>query len=155
MADQSQIQDLYENWISSWNEKSADKMASLVGKNGHVIGFDGSQMSGPMEVQSTLGQIFKDYPTAEYISIIKEIRFLSSDIALIRSVVGMVPRGGSQVNPNVNAIQTVIFQKEDQDWKIISLQNTPAAFHGRPNEVFEMTQELQNQFEKKSKVSTK
>jgi uncharacterized protein (TIGR02246 family) len=66
---------------------------------------------------------------------------LSSEVALLRAIAGMVPQGKSDLDPKLNAIQSLVARKEDV-WRVILFQNTPAQFHGRPEMVHEMTDEL-------------
>ncbi|HEY7975098.1 MAG TPA: DUF4440 domain-containing protein, partial [Ktedonobacterales bacterium] len=47
------------------------------------------------------------------------------------------------INPTLNAIQTLIVCQRDGVWRIALFQNTPAQFHGRPDLVAQMTDELQ------------
>ena len=56
--------------------------------------------------KSALTQIFADHPTATYVAIVREVRLLGPGVGLLRSVAGMVPRGKSDINPAVNAIQS-------------------------------------------------
>lgn len=42
----------------------------------------------------------------------------------------------------VNAIQTLVTVKHDGQWRIAVFQNTPAAFHGRPELRDRLTEEL-------------
>jgi uncharacterized protein (TIGR02246 family) len=80
--------------------------------------------------------------TASYVSKVREVRFLTEDTAILRAVVGMVPHGQSDINPAVNAIQSLVARKRDGQWKVALFHNTPAAFHGRPAAVAELTAEL-------------
>ena len=125
---------LYKHWIKAWNDQKAPDMAALVEADGTIIGFDGSLMQGPMEVQETLAQIFQHHPTGRYAIDVRDVRELGSDAALVRAATGMVPREGDDINPAVNAFQTLIGVRKNGQWKIAHFQNTPAAFHGRPEE---------------------
>jgi uncharacterized protein (TIGR02246 family) len=133
---------LYRHLLDCWNERDASAFAACFADDGYSIGFDGSQMAGRAEIAATLGQIFADHATARYVSKIREICQLAPDIALVRAVVGMVPRGQSDINPAVNTIQTVVAARRDGEWRIAQLQNTPAQFHGRPDLSEALTQEL-------------
>jgi uncharacterized protein (TIGR02246 family) len=143
-SDENQIRALYQAWLDRWDKRDAVQMADLVAEDGNIIGFDGSQMNGRSEVATTLGQIFADHQTSSYIGIIREVKFLSPEVALLRAVVGMVPRGQSDINPAVNAIQTLVATKYQDRWYITLFQNTPAAFHGRPDLSEQLTQELRS-----------
>ncbi|HEX6480721.1 MAG TPA: SgcJ/EcaC family oxidoreductase [Ktedonobacteraceae bacterium] len=140
---ESEVRALYQQLLDSWNKRNADIFASLFAEDGYSIGFDGSQLIGQGEIASTLHQIFADHPTAPYVSKVREVRLLSPDVAILRAVVGMVPTGQTNIVPALNAIQTLVAQKYDGNWRIVHFQNTPAQFHGRPELVEQMTEELQ------------
>jgi uncharacterized protein (TIGR02246 family) len=142
------IQSLYQQLIRSWNGNNSKNFAALFADNGSIVGFDGSQVNGKTEIQKHLSGIFADHRTASYVTIIREIRFLSPEVCLLRSVVGMVPPGEQQINPATNAVQSLIAVKQDEDFRIAMFQNTPAAFHGRPENVKQLTKELQDHLER-------
>jgi uncharacterized protein (TIGR02246 family) len=123
----------------------AGQFAALFVENGQVIGFDGSQMDGKTDIEKQVSAIFSDHTVASYIGIVKEIRFLSPDIALLRAVAGMVPPGKNDINPRTNAIQTMIAQKQEDQFMVVLYQNTPAAFHGRPEASEDLTSELRSE----------
>src|SRR6185312_1224023 len=106
-ADEQAVRDLYQTLLSCWNARDASGMAALFADNGHVIGFDGSQMDGPAAIAAVLGQIFTDHLTAAYVTKVREVRSLGADAALLRAVVGMVPPGKADLDPAVNAIQSL------------------------------------------------
>ena len=142
MSDRSQIEALYHRLLDTWNRRDAAAYAALFDEGGHVVGFDGSIIDGRAEISATLAKIFADHSTAEYVSKIREVRFLCPEVAVLRAVAGMVPRGQSEIDPKVNAVQTMVALKDKAEWKIELFQNTPAAFHGRPHLVVELTGEL-------------
>ncbi len=141
-ADEVEIRTLYRELLDGWNKRSADAMAVLFAEDGDLVGFDGSQLSGRAEIASTLQQIFADHVTPPYVSKVRGVRLLSSEVAVLRAVVGMMPAGQSDLDPNLNAIQTLVAAKQDGKWHIVLFQNTPAQFHGRPELVRELTEEL-------------
>lgn len=138
----SEVQAVYKQLIDAWNNRSARGMAALFTEDGESIGFDGSQSIGREEILSHLKPIFDDHPTAQFISKIKDVRFLNSDIAILRAIAGMVPPHQSALNPKVNTHHTLIVVRKDGNWHIDLFQTTPAQFHGRPELVEQMTEEL-------------
>jgi len=98
-------------------------------------------MSGRAEIAETLGQIFTDHVTAPYVSKITAVRFVRPDVALLRAIVGMIPPGQADLNPALNAHQTLVAARHDGVWRIALLQTTPAQFHGRPDLVQRLTEE--------------
>ena len=140
--DPDDIGTLYQQLLESWNRRDAAAYAALFAEDASVVGFDGSQMNGRAEIATQIGQIFADHPTSRYVGKIREVRQLAPDVALLRAVVGMVPPGQSDLNPNVNAIQSLVAARHGGRWLIALFQNTPAQFHGRPELAQQLTAEL-------------
>ena len=145
--DEIEVRALYRQLLDSWNQRSADAFTALFALDGNVVGFDGSQMTGRAEIASTLQQIFADHPTAAYVAKVREVRFLTPEVAVLRGVAGMVPPGQLDLNPNVNAVQTLVSSRHDGHWRIEVFQNTPAAFHSRPELSQALTDELRQLLE--------
>jgi len=141
----SEIQNLYLNLINAWNKRDAKEMAEQFTEQGVQIGFDGSKIIGREQILSHLKSIFENHPTAPFVTKIKDIRPLGTDAAILHAIAGMIPPGKSDIDPAVNAHQTLVAVKKDHSWYIELFQNTPAQFHGRPELVNEMTEELRQQ----------
>jgi len=140
--DEIKVRELYRQMMDGWNKRSAAAFAAPIAEDGDLIGFDGSQLIGRSEIVSMLQRIFADHPTAPYVSKVKSVRFLSPEVAVLRAIVGMIPPAQPDLDPNLNALQTLIASKRDGQWRIVLFQNTPAQFHGRPDLVQQMTEEL-------------
>lgn len=136
------IRILYLQLLELWNQRNAEAMAELMTDDANVVGFDGIQINKKPEIARVLRQIFIQHKTSTYVSIVREIRFLSESVAILRAVAGLIPRGRSDINPASNGVQTMIAQKVGGIWKISLFQNTPAAFHGRPEMTLELSDEL-------------
>ena len=134
--------ELYTRLLEAWNARDADAFASLVTADAGVVGFDGSQMNGAAQIASELRAIFAQHQTASYVAKVREVRQLDSRTFLLRAVVGMAPPGKAELNPAVNAIQTLVIVGSAAEQKITLLQNTPAAFHGRPQLAEDLTHDL-------------
>jgi uncharacterized protein (TIGR02246 family) len=133
---------LYKKYIDGWNRRDAQAMAKLVTEDALIIGYDGSIMKGAKELEAVIAQIFKDHPTGEFIAIVKEVQFLNPTTAILRAIVGMLPRGYKDINPSVNAHQVMTAVEINGEFKMAHFQNTPTAFHGRPEEAAKITNEL-------------
>lgn len=140
--DPAEIRALYHDLIDAWNRRDADAYAALVAEDGNLVGFDGSQLDGRAAIAAELRRIFGEHPTAPYIAKVREVRVLAPGVALLRAVVGMVPPGQTEINPAVNAVQSLVAVNHDGEWRIAVFQNTPAQFHGRPDLVQQLTDEL-------------
>lgn len=135
-------EELYRNLLDRWNAQDAAGFAALFIDDAHVVGFDGSMMFGRQEIESTLAGIFAEHPTATYVAKIRQLRCIGPDAILLTAVAGMIPPDGRELNPKVNAIQSLVAVRAGYDWRIALFQNTPAAFHGRPEESAKLTAEL-------------
>lgn len=137
------VETLYRSLLTAWNEQNAPAVAALFMPESQVIGFDGSIMNGPDEVATELGRIFADHMTARYVALIRGVQFLRPDVAVLYAAAGMIPPGQSDVNPALNVIQNLVVVQQNGQWCVALYQNTPAAFHGRPELRDQMTAELQ------------
>ncbi len=133
---------VYRGILEAWNRRDADGFAALFTETGSVVGFDGSQMNGRREIAETLRAIFTDHQTARYVARIREVRALGGGAMLLRAVAGMIPPGKTEINPAVNAVQSLVVVPEAGSARIALLHNTPAALHGRPHLVEQLTAEL-------------
>lgn len=134
--------ELYAKLLDAWNRRCAEDFAKLFGESGSCVGFDGSQMNGQSEIESSLSPIFENHPTASYVVKVRGIRSLDDKVTLVRAVAGMIPPGTNEINPETNAIQTLVVTFEGLHPQIAMFQNTPAAFHGRPELSESLTKEL-------------
>ena len=140
--DEIEVGALYRQLLDSWNKRDANAFAALFLEDGDVVGFDGSQLTGRAEITSTLQQIFADHPTAPYVGKVRGVRFVRPEVAVLRAVAGMVPPGQSDLEPRLNAVQTLVAASRDGTWRIVLFQNTLAQLHGRPELVEQLTEEL-------------
>jgi uncharacterized protein (TIGR02246 family) len=142
-TDETEVRALYQQLLKGWNERSADDMAEPFAEDGELIGFDGTQIFGRAEIISHLQEIFDNHLTPSFVHKVRSMRFLGPEVAVLRAVAGMVPHGKSDLDPNLNTHHTLIAVKSEDKWRIVLFQNTPAQFHGRPELVQKMTEELQ------------
>lgn len=137
------VRKLYTELLDAWNRRDADRFADLFAEDGLSIGFDGSQASGPAEIGNHLRPIFRDHPTAAYVAKVLAVRPIGAQAVWLHSIVGMVPPGRDELNPQTNAIQTMLAELTETGWRIVVFQNTPARYDGRPELVEEHTAQLQ------------
>ena len=133
---------LHRQLLDAWNNRDAHTFAALYATDGTQVGFDGSQINGQAQIEAEISRIFTDHQTARYVGKVREVRFLSPDVALLRAVVGMIPPGQSDINPATNAIQSLVAIRQGGEWRIAHFQNTPAQFHGRSDLSEALTSEL-------------
>jgi uncharacterized protein (TIGR02246 family) len=146
------VGDLYERLISAWNERSAKDFSGCFAATGNVVGFDGTQMDGAAQIEQALQDVFGHHPTAQYVTIVRELRSVGNGAMLLRAVAGMIPPGVDKIKSDVNAIQSMVAQRDDTGFKIALFQNTPAQFHGRPEANEALTKELQSAHDRKNGI---
>jgi uncharacterized protein (TIGR02246 family) len=142
VADEEAVRALYEGLIEAWNAASAPAFAELFLEDGDAIGFDGTKHSGREEIANELGAIFNDHATGRYVAKVRDVRGLADGAAMLHADVGMVPAGQSDLKPELNARQVLVTERRDGKWFVVLFQTTPAALHGRPEDVQAMTDEL-------------
>ena len=134
--------ELYDRLINAWNKRNAREFAISFSTNGNMIGFDGSQIDGQSEIGKHISGVFSHHQTAAFVTIVREIRELADGVALLRANVGMVPPRKTDLNPETNAAQTMVAVRDGAEWKVALFQNTPSAFHGRPEDSSQLSEEL-------------
>jgi uncharacterized protein (TIGR02246 family) len=136
--------ELYRQLLEAWDKRNARDFALLFAPDGSIVGFDGTQVFGQMQIGAHLSEIFSHHQTARYVSIVREVRSLTEEATILSAVAGMVPPDKDDINPEVNAVQTLIAVRKGGAWKVALFQNTPAALHGRPDAVKKLTEELRS-----------
>ena len=144
-VDETEVRALYRQLLSGWNRRSADAIAESFVEDGDAIGFDGSELKGRDEIASAHRQIFADHQTGAFVGKVRGVHFLNPDVAVISAIAGMVLPGQSDLEPERNAIQTLVAVKREGHWRAAVFQNTPAKFHGRPDKAQALTEELRRQ----------
>jgi uncharacterized protein (TIGR02246 family) len=139
---ETDVQALYLALIDAWNRRDAAGYAALCDDPLLVIGFDGSSYTRRGEMERSLAAIFADHATAAYLPIVRSVRLLTPQTALLHAVCGMIPAGQSDLNPAVNAVQSLTAVLRAEGWRVAGFQNTPAQFHGRPEAAQALTDEL-------------
>lgn len=143
-SDEALIRELYAAILDAWNRRQAGEYAGLFTGDGSIVGFDGSTVSTRAAIERHLSQIFADHQTGRYVGIVREVRFLEMQSALLIAVSGIVPYGQKDLNPALNAVQSlVVLRGPVGKWYAVHYQNTPAQFHGHPEMIEQLTAELE------------
>lgn len=142
VTDESLLVALPRQLWAAWNRRDGPAFAALFAEEGELIGFDGSHVAGRAAIAAHLGAIFAEHQTPAYVGIVRDVRVLAPDVALLRADTGLLPHGAADLQPQFNAVQVIAVVRRDGRWQIASLQNTPAQFHGRPEAVERLTNEL-------------
>jgi uncharacterized protein (TIGR02246 family) len=144
--------ELYTRLIEAWDKRNARDFALLFASDGGIVGFDGSQVNGQLEVGAHLTEIFSHHQTPSYVSIVREVRSLADDVALLRANTGLVPSGKDDIDPALNAVQSMVAVQKGGAWKVALFHNTPASFHDRPDLAKKLTEELRSKLKERPPV---
>lgn len=134
--------ELYAQLLDAWDRRNARDFALLFASDGSLVGFDGSQVNGQLDIGAHLTEVFSHHQTPRYVGIVREVRPLSADVALLRANSGLVPADKDDIDPALNAVQSLLCVRKSGVWKIAHFHNTPAAFHQRPELAKQLTEEL-------------
>jgi uncharacterized protein (TIGR02246 family) len=134
--------DLYARLLETWDKRNARDYALLFAADGSLVGFDGSQVNGQLEIGAHVTEVFTHHQTPRYVGIVREVRLLGGDVALLRANAGLIPPGKDEIDPALNAVQSMVAVLKGGNWKIAHFHNTPAAFHQRPEQAKQLTEEL-------------
>jgi uncharacterized protein (TIGR02246 family) len=139
----AQIRALYAQYLAGWNQRSGATFSACFADDGEVVGFDGTTYSGRLSIAADMRRLFADHPTPTYVGLVRSVRPIAEGVAVLNAVAGMVPAGGTDLEPALHAAHTVIAVEDGGRWKIAVLTATPAQYHGRPEAVAALTAELQ------------
>jgi uncharacterized protein (TIGR02246 family) len=136
------IRTLYVQFLDGWNRRSGAAVAATFADDGDIIGFDGSHHHGRLSIAADLRQIFGSHQTPAYVALIRSVRQMAPDAAILMAHAGMIPPGGNDFDPALHVVHSLVAVEDGGRWKISLLQATPAAWHGRPEAREALTEEL-------------
>jgi uncharacterized protein (TIGR02246 family) len=149
------VQTLYRELIRSWNRCDARGFAALFSESGRYVGADGNETSGRVAIEVELARTFERFPPRPCVGIVRSVRLLSDNVALVSAAAGMYPPGSYRVDPSVNTLQTLLSTREDGRWRAVLYQNTPAEFRGRPDLAQQLTVDLDRALERSAAATTR
>ena len=106
------IRALYIDFIDGWNRRSGAAVAAAFADDGDIIGFDGSHHHGRLAIAADLRQIFGSHQTPAYVALIRSVRQITPDVAVLMAHAGMIPPGGNDLDPALLTVHTVIAVEE-------------------------------------------
>jgi uncharacterized protein (TIGR02246 family) len=124
-ADEAAVRALYQQLMDGWNQGSGDAFAAVFTEDGDLVGFDGTHFKGRQEIAPFHQRLFDKWlKGSRLVGEVKDVRFLSPDVALMHAVGGTVMRGKSEPVPERDSIQTLVATRQDGEWRLAAFQNT-------------------------------
>src|SRR5918994_4969308 len=136
-AEEAAVRALYQQLMAGWNQGSGDAFAAVFTEDGDLIGFDGTHFKGRQEIAPFHQRLFDKWlKGSRLVGEVKDVRFLSPDVALMHAVGSTVMRGKSEASPERDSIQTLVAVREEggEEWRLAAFQNTRVRHMG-PNPV--------------------
>ena len=132
-SDEAAVRALYQELMDGWNQGSGDTFASVFTEDGDLIGFDGTHFKGRQEIAPFHQQLFDKWlKGSRLVGQVKDVRFLSPDVALMHAVGGTVLRSKSEPSPERDSIQTLVATRQEcGEWRLAAFQNTRVRPMGR------------------------
>ena len=139
----AQIRALYASFLDGWNRRSGAAVAAGFADDADIIGFDGTHHRGRLSIAADLRQIFASHQTPAYVAVVRSVRPIARDVAVLMAHAGMIPAGANDLDPDLHTVHTLVAVDEGGGrWRISLFQSTPAGFHAFPEEREALTEEL-------------
>jgi uncharacterized protein (TIGR02246 family) len=130
--DEAAVRALYKALMAAWNDGSGEAYARVFAEDGDLIGFDGVRFRGRREIAPFHQRLFETHlKGTRLVGQVTDVRFLSSDVALMHAVGGTVMRGKSTPTPARDSIQTLVATNRGGEWRLAAFQNTRVRPMGR------------------------
>jgi uncharacterized protein (TIGR02246 family) len=136
-AEEQAVRDLYTELMDGWNCGSGEDFAAVFTEDGDLVAFDGTHFKGREEIAPFHQELFDKWLRgSRLVGNVKDVRFLSPDVALMHAVGSMVMRGKSEPSPERDSIQTLVAVREEgrEEWRLAAFQNSRVRYMG-PNPV--------------------
>ena len=124
-ADEAAVRALYEELMHGWNRGSGEDFAAVFAEDGDLVAFDGTHFEGREQIAPFHQELFDRWlKDSRLVGKVKDVRFLSPDVALMHAVGGTVMRGKDEPSPERDSIQTLVAIRQDGEWRLAAFQNT-------------------------------
>ncbi len=124
-ADEAAVRYLYQRLMDGWNRGSGEAFAAVFSEDGDLVAFDGTHFRGRKEIAPYHQQLFDKWMKGtRLVGRVKDVRFLSTDVALLHAVGGTVMRGKTKPSPERDSIQTLVATRQGSEWRLAAFQNT-------------------------------
>jgi uncharacterized protein (TIGR02246 family) len=129
VADEKAVRGLYSELMEGWNRGSGEDFAAVFAEDGDLVAFDGTHFEGREEIAPFHQELFDKWlKGTRLVGKVKDVRFLSPDVALMHAVGSTIMRGKTAPSPERNSIQTLVAVRRDGQWRLAAFQNTRLRF---------------------------
>jgi uncharacterized protein (TIGR02246 family) len=131
-ADEAAVRGLYQQLMDGWSQGSGEAFAAVFTEDGDLVAFDGTHFKGRKEIAPFHQELFDKWMRGtRLVGQVKDVRFLSPDVAIMHAVGGTVMRGKTKPSPERDSIQTLVATRQGGEWRLAAFQNTRVHPMGR------------------------
>ena len=111
--------------MDGWNSGSGEAFAAVFTEDGDLVAFDGTPFTGREEIAPFHQELFDKWMKGtRLVGKVKDLRFLSPDVAVMHAVGSTVMLGKSEPSPERDSIETLVAVREGGEWRLAAFQNT-------------------------------
>jgi len=111
--------------MEGWNRGGGEDFAAVFTEDGDLVAYDGTHLAGRGEIAPFHQELFDRWMKGtRLVGRVKDVRFLSPDIALMHAVGSTVMRGKTEPSPERDSIQTLVAVRHDGEWRLAAFRNT-------------------------------
>lgn len=123
--DEAAIRALYEQLMDGWNKGSGEAFAAPFAEQCDLVAFDGTHFTTRQEIAAFQQALFDKWlKGTRLVGEVKQVRFLSDDVAVMHAVGGTLMRNESKPSPARDSIQTLVAKRTPKGWRLEAFQNT-------------------------------
>ncbi len=124
-ADEKALHDLFQELQDGWNQGDGQAYAAFFTEDADYIVVNGDYLKGRQAIAAAHQQLFETlFQGSRLEGFVKNIRFLSDDIALVHLHGRPQIAGQPLPTPEQYSIQTMVATRRADGWRITSFQNT-------------------------------
>jgi uncharacterized protein (TIGR02246 family) len=117
LTDEAAIRRILQQMVDAWKRGDGAAYAAVFTEDADYIAFNGTHFKGREEIASSHQQLFDTFLKGTYLKgDIKNMRFLSPEIALVHANYGIVDSWRTEVSLMRESIETFVVLKRNGEW---------------------------------------
>lgn len=123
--DEISIRAIVDQIVSGWNQGDGNGVAGVYAHNGTLVAGDGTVTHGRNRIASYHDRLFADFLKNTRLNVqVTNVKFLTRDIALMRTEGGILWPGETRFAPGNRGIQSFVVVRDNGTWRVLHFQNT-------------------------------
>jgi uncharacterized protein (TIGR02246 family) len=123
--DREMVQRLYRQLLEGWNCGDGAAFAAPFAEECEFSAFDGSHFTTRQALAEFHQVLFDKWMTGtRLVGRVERVHFLGPDVAVIYAIGGTILRNKTAVSPERDSLQTLVAQRQDGVWRLVTFQNT-------------------------------